>query len=50
MVKKFKCLAILFVGLVFFAVGQDALAQHDSEKSIGVVTPQSYQYLYDASC
>ncbi|WP_003541444.1 DUF6147 family protein [Desulfotomaculum nigrificans] len=50
MIKKFKCLAILLVGFMFFAVGQPVFAEQDGPKNVGVITPQSYQHLYDASC
>ncbi|ACV61427.1 hypothetical protein Dtox_0504 [Desulfofarcimen acetoxidans DSM 771] len=48
MMKSLKSMAIVLVGLVFFALGQPILAQEIESK--GIITPQTYSYLALTKC
>ena len=48
MLKKLKTMVLMAVGILFLSLGQPACAEETGQGS--VITPQAYQYMYDASC
>ncbi|AQS60135.1 DUF6147 family protein [Desulforamulus ferrireducens] len=48
MLQKLKPFVLVLVGVLFLAVGQPVLAKVEDDSS--VVTPQAYDYMYDAAC
>lgn len=48
MLKKAKLMALTLVGLIFFTLGQPALAKEI--ESQGMISPQTYNYLAETKC